>query len=144
MPFHKLLGLELAVIERERIVAAIEKTGQLSGHIGLLHGGVIAACLDGVGAFQAMHEIGHRSEGASLTELLGRGRRLRTAGMQLEYLCAPRGDWFQISASTGSYNEKAMTIEMETIDPTGRQIAKGRANCVELFGMTAGFDRVHS
>jgi acyl-coenzyme A thioesterase PaaI-like protein len=133
MPFHKLLGLELVVIERERIVAAIEKTEKLSGHIGLLHGGVIAACLDGVGAFQAMHEIWHRNEGVSLTDLAGRGRSLRTSSMQLDYLSAPRCDWFQISASTANYDASAITVEMQTIDPGGRQVARGRANYVELF-----------
>jgi uncharacterized protein (TIGR00369 family) len=144
MPFHKLLGPELVVIGREKIVAAIEKKNQLSGHIGLLHGGVIAACLDGVGAFQAMHEIWYRNEGASLVELAERGRRLRTTGMHVEYLHAPRGDWFQISAATSSYNDRTITIEMEMVDPTGRQVARGRANYVELFGTVIRFDRVHS
>jgi acyl-coenzyme A thioesterase PaaI-like protein len=131
-PFHKLMGLELVVIDREKIIATIEKTHPLSGQVRLLHGGVIAACLDGVGAFQALHEIWRQHEDASPVELVGRGRRLRTTQLQIKYLSAPKSEWFQIAATTGSYRDRVIVSEMEMIDAAGKLVAKGTADYLQL------------
>jgi acyl-coenzyme A thioesterase PaaI-like protein len=132
-PFHKLLGLELVVIDRKKIIAAIEKTHQLSGQVRLLHGGAIAACLDGAGAFQALHEIWHRNEDASSFELTGRAQRLANNPVTSRVLiCSQERVVSNRGHTTLSNRRRFFVNQMEMIDTTGKLVAKGKADYLEF------------
>jgi acyl-coenzyme A thioesterase PaaI-like protein len=132
VPFHSFLGLELAAIDGKRIIAVIEKAMCLYGHFGLMHGGVIAACFDAVGACHAFYEFYRHSGGASLSELMQRHARLRTKVMRVEYLSAPCHEFFQITALGLNQNCEGLVSEMTMVDNRGRKIARATASYVEL------------
>lgn len=135
MRFHDLIGLKVVAIDGKQVIAVIEKSEKLHGHPGLLHGGVISACLDAVGGYKAIHEIYLRADNTDLVRIGQRTMRLRTKDIHVEYLDAARGDWYQIAASTVSYQLGTMVNEMTMVDNTGRLIAKGAARYVELSAL---------
>ena len=131
MPFQALIGLEVVAIDRKQIIASLEKTEKLFGHFRLLHGGVVAACIDAIGAYKAVHEIYLRADNTNLVEIMRRTMGIRTKEIHVEYLNEPVGDWYQIAGVTLSYS-RTMVNEVTMTDNTGKLVAKGTASYMEL------------
>jgi len=91
--FNQVLGLKIARIAAERVVAHIDMKPELVGHYSFnrIHGGVISAGLDAMGGLAVMAAIGARHMDELPLQRLHRFSKLGTIDLRIECGVDPYG-----------------------------------------------------
>lgn len=111
MPFTELLGLRPLVAGPEEVRARIDWRPELCTAGGLLHGGLLMALADSVGAWCAVQ---HLPEGASTT----------TVSSATSFLRAVRGGHVEAIARPLHTGRTVIVVETELRDADDRLVAK--------------------
>ena len=121
-PFHAHLGLEMTEISTDKVSVRVRKTGDLTLVGGTLHGGVLAAMVDSLGAFHAgmaaqrrLNEAGDKSD--------NRPFGLRTLALNVDYLRPLRGDVFTATTTTLHVGSNVIRLRGEVTDGDGAMVA---------------------
>jgi uncharacterized protein (TIGR00369 family) len=124
-PFHAHLGLEMTEITADTVSVRVKRTGDLTlAGGGALHGGVLAAAVDGLGAFHAgmaAHRRLAEAGGKSDNRPLG----LRTLSLNLDYLRPLKGDEFIATTSVLHVGSNVIRLRAEVADGDGAMVAAG-------------------
>jgi uncharacterized protein (TIGR00369 family) len=113
--FNQALGLQITHIAPERVVGRIAMQPQLVGHFAhnRVHGGVISAGLDAMGALAVMAALGARHRADSVQERLDRFNRLGTIDLRVDYLRPGTGEAFELSAEVLRLGSRVACTRME-------------------------------
>ena len=98
--FNTVLGLKIASIKPEQVIAHIAMRPELVGHYSFnrLHGGVISAGLDAMGGLAVMAAIGARHMDEAPLQRLHRFGKLGTIDLRIDYLRPGIGECFELRA----------------------------------------------
>jgi uncharacterized protein (TIGR00369 family) len=126
-PFHAYLGLEMTEITADKVSVRVRKTGDLTLLGGALHGGVLAAMVDALGAFHAgmaaqrrLNEAGDKSD--------NRPFRVRTLGLNVDYLRPLNGDVFTATTTVLHAGSNVIHLRAGVADFEGEMVAAGSAS----------------
>jgi uncharacterized protein (TIGR00369 family) len=126
--WHKHVGFELVDISQERLSATVRVRPELIGGRGTLHGGVIAALVDSLGAFHAAvaaqrYMKAHSDEGDDK-----RPSRVAALDHHLDYLRPLIGQRFTASTSVLHTGAQVVRIRADVVSDTGDLVATANAN----------------
>lgn len=129
VPFNLLLGLTVTSITADEVRARISMRDELVGNTfkQILHGGVVASVLDGIGGCAAMAAAYARLKGLPKEERLRRLAQLGTIDMRIDFLTPGRGLWFEGVARVVRAGSKICATQMELHNDEGRLIATANA-----------------
>ena len=121
-PFHAYLGLEMTEITADKVTVRVRKTGDLTLVSGTLHGGVLAAMVDSLGAFHAgmaaqrrLNDAGDNSDNRPFS--------LRTLGLSVDYLRPLTGDVFTAATTVLHVGANVIRLRGEVTDGEGAMVA---------------------
>lgn len=125
--FNQLLGLKIAALEPERVVARIDMRHELVGHFAYnrIHGGVISAGLDAMGGLACMAAIGARHMDEPPEQRLHRFAKLGTIDLRIDYLRPGIGAHFELSAEVLRLGSRVASTRMEFRGPDGKLLSCG-------------------
>ena len=125
--FNKLLGLKVTSVTPTLVCARIEMRPELVGHYGYnrLHGGVISAGLDNMGALAVMAAIGARHMNESPALRLNRFSKLGTIDLRIDYLRPGIGDYFDLRAEVMRLGSRVASTRMEFLGADGTLLSTG-------------------
>jgi uncharacterized protein (TIGR00369 family) len=123
IPFNRLLGLQLGVLDRHRTTVTFKMRDDLVGNFarGSLHGGVISATLDVAGGMSAITA----AVGTDPSTMAERFAHLGTIDLRVDYLRPGVGRVFEASAFTLRAGNKVAVTRMELRSDSGELIAVG-------------------
>ena len=124
-PFHAHLGLEMIEISADKLSVRVRKTKNLTlvgAHS--LHGGVLAAAVDGLGAFHAGMAAQRRLADAGDTSD-NRTFGVRTLGLNLDYLRPLTADEYTATTSVLHVGSNVIRLRAEVVDGEGVLVATG-------------------
>ena len=127
--FNKVLGLKIASISPERVVAHIAMKRELVGHYSFnrVHGGVISAGLDAMGGLAVMAAIGARHMDEAPLQRLHRFGKLGTIDLRVDYLRPGIGDRFELRAEVIRLGSRVASTRMEFLGVDGKLLSTGAA-----------------
>ena len=127
--FNKVLGLKIASITPERVVAHIAMKPELVGHYSFnrIHGGVISAGLDAMGGLAVMAAIGAKHMDEPPEQRLHRFAKLGTIDLRIDYLRPGIGSHFELRAEVLRLGSRVATTRMEFLGPDGQLMSAGAA-----------------
>ena len=127
--FNKLLGLKITSLKAERVTARIDMWPDLIGHYAhhRVHGGVISAALDSIGALAVMAAIGARHMDESPAQRLHRFGKLGTIDLRVDYLRPGMGEWFELRAEVMRLGSRVASTRMEFLGADGTLFSTGAA-----------------
>ena len=127
--FNHLLGLKIVSLQPEYVEGRIEMKPDLVGHYAYsrVHGGVISAGLDGMGALAVMAAIGARHMDESPEQRLHRFSKLGTIDLRVDYLRPGIGSHFTLRAEVLRLGSRVATTRMEFFGPDGTLMSAGSA-----------------
>ena len=127
--FNKLLGLKITSLKAERVTARIDMRPELIGHYAhhRVHGGVISAGLDSIGALAVMAAIGARHMDESPAQRLHRFGKLGTIDLRVDYLRPGMGEWFELRAEVMRLGSRVASTRMEFLGADGKLFSTGAA-----------------
>ncbi len=113
--FNQMLGLKVVSVRPEIVEARIDMKPELIGHYAhqRLHGGVISAALDAMGALAVMAAIGARHMDESPEQRLHRFGKLGTIDLRVDYLRPGIGSHFMLSAQVLRLGSRVASTRME-------------------------------
>ena len=115
-PFHAHLGLEMTEITVDKVTVRVRRTADLTLAGGTtLHGGVLAAMVDGLGAFHAGMAAQRRLNEAGDTSD-NRPFGVRTLGLNVDYLRALKSDVFTATTTVLHVGSNVIRLRAEVID----------------------------
>ena len=119
--FNKLLGLRITSLKAERVTARIDMRPELVGHFShrRVHGGVISAGLDSIGARAVMAAIGARHMDETPLQRLHRFGKLGTIDLRVDYLRPGISDWFELRAEVLRLGSRVASTRMELLGADG-------------------------
>ena len=125
--FNQLLGLKIASVEPERVVARIDMRHELVGHFAYnrIHGGVISAGLDAMGGLACMAAIGARHMDEPPEQRLHRFAKLGTIDLRIDYLRPGIGAHFELSAEVLRLGSRVASTRMAFHGPDGKLLSCG-------------------
>lgn len=125
--FNKLLGLKIVSIEPKQVAARIAMRPELVGHylFNRLHGGVISAGLDNIGALAVMAAIGARHMDEPPEQRLHRFSKLGTIDLRVDYLRPGIGDHFDLHANVMRLGSRVASTRMEFRGADGKLLSTG-------------------
>jgi len=125
--FNRVLGLKIASITPERVVAHIDMKPELVGHFSFnrLHGGVISAGLDAMGGIAVMAAIGGRHMDEPPLQRLHRFSKLGTIDLRIDYLRPGIGEWFELRAEVLRLGSRVGSTRMEFLGADGKLLSTG-------------------
>lgn len=125
--FNKLLGLKVTSIEPHQVVARIDMRPELVGHylFNRLHGGVISAGLDNIGALAVMAAIGARHMDEAPEQRLHRFAKLGTIDLRVDYLRPGIGAYFELYANVMRLGSRVASTRMEFRAADGKLLSTG-------------------
>ena len=125
--FNQLLGLKIASVEPERVVARIDMRHELVGHFAYnrVHGGVISAGLDAMGGLACMAAIGARHMDEPPEQRLHRFAKLGTIDLRIDYLRPGIGAHFELSAEVLRLGSRVASTRMAFHGPDGKLLSCG-------------------
>lgn len=129
IPFNRHIGLTISSISADEIRARIPMRDELIGnsHKQILHGGVIATVLDGIGGIVAITAAYARLRTEPKEERLRRMAQLGTIDMRIDYLTPGSGLWFEGVGRVVRIGSKICATQMELRNDEGRLIATANA-----------------
>ncbi len=125
--FNKLLGLKITSVTPTLVSARIEMRPELVGHFGYsrLHGGVISAGLDNMGALAVMAAIGARHMNEAPALRLNRFSKLGTIDLRIDYLRPGIGEHFDLRAEVMRLGSRVASTRMEFLGADGTLLSTG-------------------
>ncbi len=125
--FNTVLGLKIASIKPERVVAHIAMKPDLVGHhlFNRLHGGVISAGLDAMGGLAVMAAIGARHMDEAPLQRLHRFGKLGTIDLRIDYLRPGIGERFELRAEVMRLGSRVASTRMEFLGADGKLLSTG-------------------
>ena len=127
--FNKVLGLKIASISPQRVVAHIAMKPELIGHYAFnrIHGGVISAGLDAMGGLAVMAAIGARHMNEAPLQRLHRFAKLGTIDLRVDYLRPGIGERFELRAEVMRLGSRVASTRMEFLGVDGKLLSTGSA-----------------
>lgn len=127
--FNQVLGLKIIAVEPERVSARIVMRRELIGHYthNRIHGGVISACLDGMGGLAVMAAIGARHMDEPPGVRLLRFNKLSTIDIRVDYLRPGIGEYFDLHAQVMRLGSRVASTRMEFCGADGKLLSTGAA-----------------
>lgn len=127
--FNQVLGLQIADIQPERVVAHIAMKPELVGHFAFnrIHGGVISAGLDALGGLAVMAAIGARHMDEAPVQRLHRFAKLGTIDLRVDYLRPGIGERFELRAEVMRLGSRVASTRMEFLGSDGKLLSTGSA-----------------
>ncbi len=125
--FNQLLGLKVTSVKPDTVSARIAMRPELIGHYShkRLHGGVISAGLDNIGALAVMAAIGARHMHEAPAVRLHRFGKLGTIDLRIDYLRQGIGEYFDLHAKVMRLGSRVASTRMEFCDPEGKLLSTG-------------------
>ena len=125
--FNQLLGLKVTSLKPNLVRARIDMRPELVGHYGFnrIHGGVISACLDNMGALAVMAAIGGRHMDEAPALRLHRFGKLGTIDLRVDYLRPGIGEYFELRAEVMRLGSRVASTRMEFFGPDGTLMSTG-------------------
>jgi len=127
--FNQVLGLKALSIKADRVTGRIAMRRELIGHYShnRVHGGVISAGLDAMGALAVMAAIGARHMDDAPAQRLARFAKLGTIDLRIDYLRPGIGDHFELRAEVLRLGSRVATTRMEFLGADGKLLSTGAA-----------------
>ncbi|MEO5658403.1 MAG: thioesterase family protein [Polaromonas sp.] len=127
--FNQLLGLKISSLKADRVAARIDMRDELIGHpaYNRIHGGVISAGLDAMGALAVMAAIGARHMNETPSQRLQRFYRLGTIDLRVDYLRPGIGEYFELRAEVLRLGSRVASTRMEFLDADGKLLSMAAA-----------------
>ena len=127
--FNRLLGLKITALQADCVTAQIAMRPDFIGHFShqRLHGGVISACMDAVGALAVMAVIGLKHPSESPMQRLQRFNRLGTIDLRVDYLRPGTGPFFTLRAEVTRLGSRVANTRMEFFASDGVLLSTGAA-----------------
>ncbi len=125
--FNQTLGLKITDIQPTVVLATIDMREDLVGHYshGRIHGGVISACLDTVGAMACMVDAATRHMDETPAKRLERFHKLGTIDLRVDYLRPGLGTHFNIRAESVRVGSRVGNARIEFSAPDGLLLSTG-------------------
>ena len=127
MVFNQLLGLKVTLVTPDKVSARIVMRPELVGHYGhnRVHGGVISAGLDNVGALAVMAAMGARHMNEAPTARLQRFGKLGTIDLRVDYLRQGISDHFDLHGEVMRLGSRVASTRMEFRAADGKLLSTG-------------------
>ena len=127
--FNKVLGLQIATVAPEGVMAHIDMRRELIGHDAhqRLHGGVISAGLDALGGLAVMAAIGARHMDQTPVQRVQRFGKLATIDLRIDYLRPGIGERFELRAQVMRLGSRVASTRMEFLGADGTLLSTGAA-----------------
>lgn len=127
--FNQLLGLKIVSLQPEYVEGRIDMKPELVGHYAYnrIHGGVISAGLDGMGALAVMAAIGARHMDETPEQRLHRFGKLGTIDLRVDYLRPGIGSHFTLRAEVLRLGSRVASTRMEFFGPDGTLMSAASA-----------------
>ena len=127
--FNKILGLKIISVKPDGATARIDMRHELVGHYGhgRVHGGVISAGMDAVGALAVMAAIGARHMNETPLQRLHRFAKLGTIDLRVDYLRPGVGEYFELRAVVLRLGSRVATTRMELFAADGKLLSTAAA-----------------
>jgi uncharacterized protein (TIGR00369 family) len=125
--FNKVIGLRIDQLGELTARGHLHMRPELIGHAGhqRLHGGVISAALDAMGAAAVMAAIGARHRDETAEQRLHRFGKLGTIDLRIDYLRPGVGDRFGLHAEVLRLGSRVASTRMSFLDADGQLLAAG-------------------
>ena len=127
--FNQVLGLKIASISPDRVVAHIAMKPELIGHYAFnrIHGGVISAGLDAMGGLAVMAAIGACHMDEAPLQRLHRFSKLGTIDLRVDYLRPGISESFELRAEVMRLGSRVASTRMEFLAADGKLLSTGSA-----------------
>ena len=127
--FNQVLGLKIIAVRPTQVLARINMKPTLIGHFAhnRVHGGVISAGLDAVGALAVMAAIGARHMAETPAQRLHRFGKLGTIDLRVDYLRPGIGEYFELRAEVMRLGSRVASTRMEFLGADGKLLSTGAA-----------------
>lgn len=125
--FNQVLGLKVTGVKPERVTARIDMRHDLIGHpaYNRIHGGVISACLDGLGGLAVMAAIGARHIDEPVAQRVHRFAKLGTIDLRIDYLRPGIGEYFEMEAEVLRLGSRVASTRMAFKAADGTLLSAG-------------------
>ena len=125
--FNRVLGLKITSLLPEQVTARFDMKPELVGHYSYyrIHGGVISAGLDAVGALAVMAAIGARHMDEPAAQRLHRFAKLGTIDLRVDYLRPGIGSHFELRAQVLRLGSRVASTRMEFVGADGKLLSAG-------------------
>jgi acyl-coenzyme A thioesterase PaaI-like protein len=127
--FNRVLGLKIDTLSPAGVSGHIEMRPELIGHFAhhRVHGGVISAGLDAMGAVAVMAAIGARHLDEPPLQRLHRFGKLGTIDLRVDYLRPGVGERFELRAQVMRLGSRVASTRMEFLGADGKLLSTGAA-----------------
>ena len=125
--FNSVLGLKITSVTPRVVTATIEMRRELVGHFShnRVHGGVISACIDTIGAVACFVALGARHMDESPAKRLERFQKLGTIDLRVDYLRPGLGSHFNIRAEAIRVGSRVGNARIEFTAADGLLVSTG-------------------
>ncbi|CAD5369868.1 Thioesterase family protein [Rubrivivax sp. A210] len=127
--FNQTLGLNIAAARPGAVLGRFAMRPHLVGHYayGRLHGGVISAVLDAVGALALMVGIAERHPHDDTAQVMHRFARMATIDLRVDFLRQGLGEHFDATAEVTRLGGRVGSTQMRLVNHEGTLIATAAA-----------------
>lgn len=127
VPFHKLLGLTIQLMEHDRVQVSFSMRDELVGHYtrGMVHGGVISSVIDVTGGLVAFMGAQEKMADKSLKAKIEKFGRVTTIDLRVDFLRPGLGSVFTATAFPLRLGNKVAVSRIELVNEKDELIAVG-------------------
>ena len=127
--FNQVLGLKIASVRPGDVRGTVAMRPELVGHAahGRLHGGVISAVLDAMGALALMVAMAEQHPQDSTEQVLHRFARLATIDLRVDFLRQGQGLHFEATAEVSRLGGRVGSTQMRLCNDAGILLATAAA-----------------
>lgn len=128
--FNRVLGLKIDSLSPDEVRGSLAMRPELVGHYayGRLHGGVISATLDVMGALALMVGIGQQHAHETTPQVLGRFLKMATIDLRIDYLRAGLGAHFVATGTVMRLGGRLGSTQARLLNDQGVLLATGTAS----------------
>jgi uncharacterized protein (TIGR00369 family) len=125
--FNKVIGLRIDQLGDVAAHGHLRMQPELIGHYAhqRLHGGVISAALDAMGAAAVMAAMGARHRDETAEQRLHRFGKLGTIDLRIDYLRPGVGERFELHAEVLRLGSRVASTRMSFLSADGQLLAAG-------------------
>jgi uncharacterized protein (TIGR00369 family) len=125
--FNHTLGIKALHTSAAEVTATLKMRPELVGHFAYnrLHGGVISACLDTLGAHAIMAAMGARYIDEPIAQRLERFSKFGTIDLRVDYLRPAIGEHFTMRAHVLHLGSRLARSRMEFLAADGTLLSTG-------------------
>ena len=127
--FNQVLGLKIASVQPGDVRGTVAMRPELVGHAayGRLHGGVISAVLDAMGALALMVAMAEHHPHDSTEQVLNRFVKLATIDLRVDFLRQGQGLHFVATAEVSRLGGRVGSTQMRLCNDAGILLATAAA-----------------